>query len=455
MIRPAFRLLVASTETGANCDSPRPARRARPGLEPMESRLPPALSLNASSAAVTPLAGSNGPNPVLFETIATLPGGWDLAHAIRLGIKLFAELGANSQALSGSHVDSPCSCRAIFESAPVAMLQSLLFDVNVDPAHDSTDGGGGVGGIGANLLGADLSDADLSGANLRDVKLGGANLLGADLSDADLSGANLHDAKLGGADLSGANLLGADLSDADLSGANLRDADLGYTVITNVDLSEVRGLDAVKHWDPSSVGIDTLFHSRGRIPAEFLRGCGVPDQWITYLPSLVGMLAPIQFYSCFISYSTKDEDFAQRLHSRMHEKGLRVWYSPKDIKGGQKLHEQIDQAIRGYEKLLLVLSPNSMNSEWVKTEIRKARKIEIKEGQQKLFPIRLVDFEVIRDWECFDADSGKDLGVEIREYFIPDFTNWMDHDAFEKAFDRLLDDLKPEEMNPPEKTHEQ
>ena len=53
-----------------------------------------------------------------------LPGGWDLAHAIRLGIKPFAELGANSEALSGSQVDSPCSCRAIFESVPVAMLQS-------------------------------------------------------------------------------------------------------------------------------------------------------------------------------------------------------------------------------------------------------------------------------------------------------------------------------------------
>ena len=61
------------------------------------------------------------------ETIATLPGGWDLAHAIRLGIKPFAELGANSEALSGSQVDSPCSCRAIFESAPVAMLQSRDF----------------------------------------------------------------------------------------------------------------------------------------------------------------------------------------------------------------------------------------------------------------------------------------------------------------------------------------
>jgi hypothetical protein len=83
-----------------------------------------------------------------------------------------------------------------------------------------------------------------------------------------------------------------------------------------------------------------------------------------------------------------------------------------------------------------------MTSAWVKTEIRKARGIELKEGPRKLFPIRLVDFEVIRDWECFDADSGQDMGVAVREYFIPDFTNWKDHDAFEASFARLLRDLK-------------
>src|SRR5271157_2160952 len=70
------------------------------------------------------LRGYGAEISLFIETIATLPGGWDLAHAIRLGIKPFAELGANSEALSGSQVDSPCSCRAIFESAPVAMLQS-------------------------------------------------------------------------------------------------------------------------------------------------------------------------------------------------------------------------------------------------------------------------------------------------------------------------------------------
>ena len=56
----------------------------------------------------------------------------------------------------------------------------------------------------------------------------------------------------------------------------------------------------------------------------------------------------------------------------------------------------------------------------------------------------VVDFDKIRDWTCFDADIGKDMAREIREYYIPDFSNWKNHDAFEAAFKRLLDDLKAE-----------
>ena len=43
---------------------------------------------------------------------------------------------------------------------------------------------------------------------------------------------------------------------------------------------------------------------------------------------------------------------------------------------------------------------------------------------------------------CFDADSGKDLAVELREYYIPDFSNWKAHDAFETEFAKLLRDLR-------------
>jgi hypothetical protein len=126
----------------------------------------------------------------------------------------------------------------------------------------------------------------------------------------------------------------------------------------------------------------------------------------------------------------------------MQDAGLRVWYAPHDVQGGRQLHEQLDQAIRVYDKLLLVLSEHSMSSEWVKTELANARRREVTENKRLLFPIRLVDYEKIRAWTCFDADTGKDSAREIREYFIPDFSSWKDHDAFEQAFERLLRDLK-------------
>src|SRR5258708_5981787 len=59
-----------------------------------------------------------------------------------------------------------------------------------------------------------------------------------------------------------------------------------------------------------------------------------------------------------------------------------------------------------------VLGDSSMKSEWVATEIYKARQRERREGKQVLFPIRLVPFEQVRDWSSFDADSGKDMARE-------------------------------------------
>lgn len=83
-----------------------------------------------------------------------------------------------------------------------------------------------------------------------------------------------------------------------------------------------------------------------------------------------------------------------------------------------------------------------MSSEWVKTEIAHARQKEMREHRQVLFPLSLVKFDVIKDWVCFDADRGKDSAREIREYYIPDFTDWKDHDSYQRAFAKLLSDLR-------------
>src|SRR3954462_14535197 len=108
--------------------------------------------------------------------------------------------------------------------------------------------------------------------------------------------------------------------------------------------------------------------------------------------SLVNAEDGLQFYSCFISHSTKDAEFATRLHGKMRDAHLRVWYAPEDMKGGEKLHEQIETAIRVYDKLLIVLSEASMQSEWVKDELRKAFREEYESAKagkkkRKLFPL--------------------------------------------------------------------
>jgi len=296
-----------------------------------------------------------------------------------------------------------------------------------------------------NLNEAILDNTNLYKAKLRSAKLNSSSLCNANLVKADLNKAGLRNAILKNTNLSKSNLADAVFSGTDIHSADFSMAHLTGTVFNNVDLSTVDGLHTIRHFGPSVIDIATLHKSEGKIPEIFLRGCGIPDYLIDFYSTPLKPQHAIEFSSCFISYSTKDEEFAKKLHSRMQAEHLRVWFAPEDIKGGLKIFEQIEHAIQLHDKLLLVLSENSMKSEWVITEMRNARRVEINGKKRKLFPIRLVDFENIKSWTCFDGESGKDLAIEIREYFIPDFSNWKDENAFEVAFERLIRDLSSEE----------
>ena len=296
----------------------------------------------------------------------------------------------------------------------------------------------------ANLSGANLSRAYLGGANLGRAHLGGADLGGADLSKADFGGAylggvnlgrvNLDGANLSGADLVGANLFGVNLGRADLGGADLRKVILHETIFANVDLTDVKGLESCVHRGPSTIDHRILMRS-GQLPLSFLRGCGLPDTFIDYLPSLLNQ--PIQFYSCFISYSGKDENFVQRLYADLQNKGVRCWFAPEDLKIGDKIRTRIDEVIRIHDKLLLVLSQNSVASTWVEKEVETAFDKEIERKEPVLFPIRL-------DATVMESKTGWAADIR-RSRHIGDFCKWKSHDEYQKGLDRLLRDLKIEE----------
>jgi hypothetical protein len=150
---------------------------------------------------------------------------------------------------------------------------------------------------------AELGEPDLSEEYLNAEQLCVPNFSGADLRGTDLRGANFSEADLTGADLRRTTLYQANFNGANLSGADLSEANVGRTIFGDLDdLSDVKGLDTLVHLGPSTLGIDTVYKSAGKLPEIFLRGVGVPATFITYLGSRVGK--PNEFHSCFISYSS-------------------------------------------------------------------------------------------------------------------------------------------------------
>ena len=145
------------------------------------------------------------------------------------------------------------------------------------------------------------------------------------------------------------------------------------------------------------------------------------------------------FYSCFICYSSQNFEFVKRLRSQLQKAGISIWFAPEDLKIGGKIRDEIDQAIMMYDKLMLILSKDSINSRWVEKEVDAAFEKEEKTGKLVLFPIRLDD-------EIFDSPFGWATDIR-RTRHIGDFTNWKDHDSFKKSFERLLRDLKEEKKS--------
>lgn len=195
------------------------------------------------------------------------------------------------------------------------------------------------------------------------------------------------------------------------------------------------------------------FTKSGPLPEYFLQGCGLSDWEIEaaklHRPGLttperqeiihrLGVLAldttPIQYHRCFLSYNSSDEEITRKIHDDLQKRGVRTWFAPEDLKGGDRFRDAIFNEIRVTEKVLLVLSERSVNSNWVKSEAQQAMRREDKSGKQILFPIRLDDAVFESDEAWVDEIQG--------ERHMLDFTNWEDEQGYAEAFQRLLRDLE-------------
>ena len=323
------------------------------------------------------------------------------------------------------------------------------------------------------LIGARLENADLHSADLN-----GATLDNASLTHADFESANLSMASLVGADLSDSRLIGAKLNEAKLNDTNFRHAlfgarhktgglpveiskpigklladgaDIaglleysGKTSLGSVDLSTARNLETIQHDGPSSIGIDTLMHTAkslysleareqqtGKIEI-FLRNAGVHEEALQLFPIL--LRHPV-FYSVFISYSHRDFEFAKTLHDRLEKAGVKVWRDEKDKETGAGISASLKAAIAKHDRVLLLCSRDSLDSRWVRNEIRYATEKEEEFGGRPILIPLLLDGSV-EEWTAYEDGL-------IVDRFAVDFQKVMsDPVAYQHRLNDLVSTLK-------------
>jgi hypothetical protein len=270
--------------------------------------------------------------------------------------------------------------------------------------------------VGADLTGSRLQEASLDGAHLiravlNDVRLGGGRLSGALLCSASLRGAVLVRS-----DLSGSNLAGADLESANLSHARLGGAVLDRTKLVDADLEGVIGLDQIVHEGPSELGTHALLRYGHLLPTVFLRGVGLPDSFIRYLPSIIASARPVDFFSIYICAAPADAELARRLHNDLQAAGIRCWF-----RHARPDAAPLDETVRLHNRSIVLWSRAAAADATVAAEVSSARTAS---GRRA----------VVLSLDDSSPPTANDSLIDFRQ--------WGDFRRYEQGFDDLLRQLE-------------
>lgn len=300
-----------------------------------------------------------------------------------------------------------------------------------------------------------FSGIDLHGTDLRGAKIWSTTLEGCDLSGADLTGANVRSCKLQNSDLRGADLRGVYLERSDLTGVRLDEAQLGGTRFGFTTLAGAQGLAQLRHHEPSYLDMFSLLASMP-LPPEFLAACRVPDHTSRAAEWWHAQSRP--YYTCFISYSRRDETFVGYLREALTWAGVPSWFAPLDLRerptadSDAELARDLFGYVRSAERVLLVVSSNVIPSEWVPRELDQAQAVVplLIEGMPAPDSAEWQDV-VARQKARFDAEYGQnviyapfnpqryaDRLAQLLKGPVVSCLAWRDPFAFGNAFVSLL-----------------
>jgi hypothetical protein len=90
----------------------------------------------------------------------------------------------------------------------------------------------------------------------------------------------------------------------------------------------------------------------------------------------------------FISHSSKDKRFVRKLKECLSENCIDTWLDEDQLDFGDSLITKLEHALEDSTHLVIVLSPSSVESDWVKFELKKALKNNKTGLINKIIPIK-------------------------------------------------------------------
>lgn len=320
---------------------------------------------------------------------------------------------------------------------------------------------------GANLQGLDLAWADFRGKDLRGTDFSDSNLSRSTFDSANLEGASFNSTTFKLGSFQGANLHEASFSNTKLYGVDFTEADLtnsyfgsieflyaifkkakmdGATLTKSIfkfctDISESTGISDTRIYD-LALDRSTIIYNVAGLPDEFLKKTGYSQREIDVLRELY---RENRFFSCFISHAEQNLDFAEKLIGDLESQDISCWHYKKDLKGGDDWFPQIERGIEGHDKLIVVLSKDSVCRENVVAEIVKAIELEEITNIKRLFPIRLDNFILSKEMMEIAKENvrtglwSRNWVSFVRKRHIPDFLDWTSNPGkYKDESDKLV-----------------
>src|SRR6266704_145123 len=89
----------------------------------------------------------------------------------------------------------------------------------------------------------------------------------------------------------------------------------------------------------------------------------------------------------FLSYSEKDKPFAEKLRAELERRQIETWSPETALAPGESWANPIRDAIQTSDAVVAILSPESIKSTWVNSELALALSDRMKGNRRPLIPI--------------------------------------------------------------------